>query len=258
MSNIRYYLPDIISDNIMYYLGHCRCYLQGYVNTTFSASEITDKIFIGDLASASNFEALKEQGITHILTIMNGAYEIFPDKFTYKMIHVNDDPWVDIGKFFDESNEFIEQALLKPGSKIMIHCQRGVSRSVTLLLAYKLKKMNDEEKISVQFVEQAIKNILTDVKAHREIADPNQGFLESLKAFVHRLNGYEYKNLSEKKEINTVSNTSDSRYLDFSGYSDCSIPHQEPGTRNQEPGTRNQEPGTRNQEPGTRNQEPKT
>jgi len=187
---MRYYLPTYLSDNVMYYTGMARCYLQYYINNTFSASEITDRLFVGDLASACNNDAMRAQGITHIVSVFNGTVEMFPNEFKFKAIHINDDPWVDIEKYFDESNAFIEEALSTPRSKVMIHCQRGVSRSVTLMMAYLLLKMNQSKPIPQAEVTQVIGNVLSQIKEHRSIAEPNDGFLDSLKTFVYRLNGY--------------------------------------------------------------------
>lgn len=214
MSLLRYYLPTVVSDNVMYYTGMARCYLQYYINNTFSASEITDRLFVGDLASASNNDAMKEQGITHIVSVFNGTFEIFPNEFKFKAIHINDDPWVDIGKHFDESNTFIEDALSTPGSKVMIHCQRGVSRSVTLMMAYLLLKMNQSKQIPQDEVVKVIADVLSQIKEHRSIAEPNAGFLESLRVFIYRLNGYKLEEKSEPE--NTLTESS----VDMSGSSD--------------------------------------
>lgn len=192
-SVIRSYLPEVVNNNIMYCTGMVQCYLQYYVNNTFSASEITNRLYVGDLPSASNNEAMKEQGITHIVSVINGAYELFPNEFEYKIIHINDDPWVDIKTYFKESNEFIESALSKPDTKVMIHCQRGVSRSVTLLLAYLIYKHNENIKIKQDEIDDTIKKILEDVKQHRPIAEPNEGFINSLKLYVCELNNYTNK-----------------------------------------------------------------
>ncbi len=205
MSQIRNYLPDGVNNKLMFCVGQANCYLQYFYNNTFSASEITDNIFVGDLASASNIEAMKEQGITHILTIMNGAYELYPNEFSYKIIHINDDPWVDITQFFEESNKFIDEALSKPENKIMIHCHRGISRSVTLLIAYKLFKLNELNQIPDNEIEKTIENVLIDIKNHRTIADPNKGFLEALKIYIQKLNGYQISNNSiEKSNISAI------------------------------------------------------
>ena len=192
MSFIRSYLPEIVNNNVMYYFGKTRCYLQYYVNNTFSANQIVPRLYVGDLASASNCDALKEQGITHIVSIYNGSYEIFPDDFKYKIIHINDDIWIDIDNYFDETNNFIETAMNDNNTKIMIHCQRGVSRSVTLLIAYLLWKNNKESKILVDDIDKTINNIIKEIKVHRPIADPNDGFISCLKKYICRLNNYSF------------------------------------------------------------------
>ena len=190
MSFIRSYLPETVNDYVMYYIGMGRCTVQGYINNTFSASEIRNNIFIGDLASASNKTSMKEQGITHVLSIYNGSYEMFPDDFKYKIIHINDDSWCDIKKHFGEAIEFISDAVKDQNNKVMVHCQRGVSRSVTLVMAYMLWEMNNRERIEQDSVEEVISSILSGIQEHRSIADPNDGFIEALKDYVYEINGY--------------------------------------------------------------------
>lgn len=191
MSFLRSYLPETFNESIMFYSGRALCWAQYYLNNTFSASEITERLYVGDLASASNFKALKDQGITHIVTVINGAYELYPGEFQCKIIHVNDDPWVDISQYFDETNAFIDDALSQPNTKVMIHCQRGVSRSVTLLLAYLLTKQNEEKVIPKEEVDSIVEKTLSNVKAHRPVADPNTGFIDSLKKYIYKKNCYE-------------------------------------------------------------------
>lgn len=191
MSYIRSYLPETVNNNFMYYVGALRYYVQPYISNTFTANQITSNIFLGDIASAFNEDALKEQGITHILSIFNGAQKTFPDSFTYKIIHINDDAWVNIREHFDESNQFIDDALKNPENKILIHCQRGVSRSVTLLIAYLLWKKNSEDKIDKNNVDDAIEEVISYVKEQRSIANPNLGFVKCLKSYIYELNNYD-------------------------------------------------------------------
>jgi protein-tyrosine phosphatase len=190
MSFVRSYLPESVNNNTMYYLGQTRCYLQQYFNNTFTANNITDNIFVGNMASASNKEEMKKKGITHILSVFNGAFALYPENFTYKIIHINDDPWVDIGKCIDESNAFIDEALINPSNKIMIHCKQGVSRSVTLLLAYLLYKLNVTKPIPLHDVDKVISDVLVYVQERRSVACPNKGFIECLKRYVYELNNY--------------------------------------------------------------------
>lgn len=195
--NPRRFLPEFINNTIMFYTGRTMCFFQYYINNTFSASEITDRLFVGDLASATNIDAMKEQGITHIVSVFNGSYEMYDD-FKYKIVHINDDPWVDIGSYFNETNEFIDAALSQPSTRVMIHCQKGVSRSVTLLMAYILFKRNQIDLIECDEIDDTIDMILADVKNHRPIADPNEGFINSLRTYVRRLNGYPIPSVGEE------------------------------------------------------------
>jgi predicted protein tyrosine phosphatase len=190
MSYIRYYLPEFINTGIMYCVGKARCYIQPYINNTFSANSITDRIFVGDLASAANKEAMKEQGITHIISAITGAYPLFPQDFTYLTIHINDDAWVNIGEYFESVNNFIDETMKSSNTKIMIHCQKGISRSVTLLMGYLLFKYNTHKQIPKGNVDEAINNILREIREHRSIAEPNEGFIQALKKYIYTLNGY--------------------------------------------------------------------
>jgi protein-tyrosine phosphatase len=176
----------------MYYVGKVRCIVQPYVNTTFSASQINDNIYLGDLASASNLTAMKEQGITHILSVFNGTVELYPEHFTYKIIHINDDVWVDISKYFDESIQFMDSVLANENNRLLIHCQRGVSRSVTLLLAYKVWEINNKQKINYENIDIVIDTCIKKIQSHRDIADPNEGFKKCVKKYICKLNNYDY------------------------------------------------------------------
>lgn len=194
MSHVRSYLPDSVNNNVMYYAGQVRYMIQPYISNTFSASQITSNIYIGDIASSFNDDALKDQGITHVISVFNGAWETYPENFKYKIIHINDDTWTNIGKYFDESNEFIEMALNDPKNKIMIHCHRGISRSVTLLSAYLLWKRNCDKKIPFEFIDDAVNDVINYIQQRRSIAKPNIGFIKCLVKYVCKLNDYDYDN----------------------------------------------------------------
>lgn len=77
---------------------------------------------------------------------MNVTAEVknyFPDKFVYKQIKVCDSFESQLGKWFDEATSFIHNAL-SSGDSILVHCAKGQSRSVTIVIAFALKylKMN--------------------------------------------------------------------------------------------------------------------
>jgi len=195
MSTVRSYLPEIVNESVMYGIGVARCYIQPYLNTEFNANalETEPRILIGDLASASNCEAMKEQGITHVLCVLNGGIEQFPGDFQYMIVHANDDPWVEIESWFESTILFIDSALTStPNAKVLVHCQRGASRSVTLVSAYLLYNINRAEKIPKDNITMMVNGVIETIHNVRDIACPNDGFIEALKRYVCSLNDYEY------------------------------------------------------------------
>lgn len=55
----------------------------------------------------------------------------------YKKVPGEDHEKFDLSKYFDESVNFIENSLKT--TNILVHCMAGVSRSVSLVLAYFIK-----------------------------------------------------------------------------------------------------------------------
>jgi protein-tyrosine phosphatase len=194
MSSVRFYLPEAINDNVMYGIGQLRCYAQPYLSTDFNANALTTepRILVGDLASASNRDSMKEQDISHILCVFNGGIEMFPEEFEYMIVHANDDPWVDIGTHFDDAIQYIDMALRSsPDAKILVHCQRGASRSVTLVAAYLLYNLNRAKKIPREEVISTVNGVICTIHSVRDVACPNEGFVTCLNKYVCRLNGYD-------------------------------------------------------------------
>lgn len=75
-------------------------------------------------------------------------------------------------------------------NKVMVHCQKGVSRSVSVVMAYLLKIKNDENKILKDDIDQQIEQTLKEIQEQRPIAGPNEGFIQKLKEYVMELNNY--------------------------------------------------------------------
>lgn len=74
-------------------------------------------------------------------------------------------PMIEIGY------HFIDQVLTK-GENILVHCMAGISRSVSLVVYYLMKKFN-----------RTFNDILKIVKNRRNIADPNYSFKVQLKTY---------------------------------------------------------------------------
>jgi len=161
ISDIPFYYKDIIYSKIRYYL-------QSYYNIQYTASQINDNIFISDLPSSCNIDLMKEDGITHILSTVLGLEPFFPEDFIYKNVHVRDVEHQDLSPYFDESVEFIKEAI-NSGGKVLVHCSYGVSRSVSMVIAYLIKEKGMTYQEAYELV-----------KSKRQIAKPNIGFMKQL------------------------------------------------------------------------------
>jgi dual specificity MAP kinase phosphatase len=155
----------------------------------YDISKITDNIYIGNLSTSNNYHVLENEGITHIISAMQYFSPSYPNKIKY--LHVNSYDWeeYDISNHFQETNLFIREALQNNG-KVYIHCLRGVSRSVSILIAH---LMTLDEFYNNEFnVEENYKHILKYVQSKRSIALPNKQFEKQIIDF--------FKSVKRKKE----------------------------------------------------------
>ena len=116
------------------------CLLKYYSNNKniFEANEIINGIYLGNINSVYDIEKLKRLGITHIISVIGGFIPPYPDDFNYLVINALDTQNTNLFDSFETSNDFIDDAIMD-NSKILIHCQMGRSRSVTILAAYMIK-----------------------------------------------------------------------------------------------------------------------
>ena len=171
MSYIRSYLPNYMGNILGYYYGRAVQITQPYLASSFTIENIVDNIYLGNISTSVYSDKLEQNGITHILSLINGSYSMFPDKFIYKHIHINDDPWLSIDKYFDECIEFIEQSQQCNG-KILIHCMCGISRSTTIIAAYLIKKYKMSHT-----------NAILYLKNKNKFINPNDGFTLQLNRY---------------------------------------------------------------------------
>jgi dual specificity MAP kinase phosphatase len=134
----------------------------------FEMSEIISGLYLGGEETANNKELLKKNNMTVILNVTSNIPFYFESEFTYHRIPINDALSVDIKQYFDETFKIIDDTLTE-NKKILIHCQAGISRSATIVIAYIMKKnkmkMNDAYKL---------------VHTRRPCIGPNLGFCGQL------------------------------------------------------------------------------
>lgn len=133
--------------------------------------EVSPGIFVSSQDVAADKELMKSQNITHVLNVATGVPNFFPDDFQYLKIEILDLPYEDIRKHFVTCFAFMNSA-----DKVLVHCNAGISRSVTIVIAYLMKQYR------LRFADAYEK-----VRSLRPCAFPNSGFMEQLQAYDKEL-----------------------------------------------------------------------
>ena len=150
--------------------------------------KITDKIYLGDIDGAREVNYLKQEKITHIISLAGKIFspEYEEGLFKRKIIDIIDFEDENIFQYFKDCIQFIESA-----KKIYIHCMAGVSRSASIVIAYLMWK---EQK--------GYNETYFAVKNKRRYIGPNGGFVLQLKFFDEELKKYNYA--LEKIQFNNL------------------------------------------------------
>ncbi|XP_072244749.1 dual specificity protein phosphatase 22-B-like [Leuresthes tenuis] len=133
-------------------------------------NKILPDLYLGNVKDARDRELLAKHNITHILSIHDTAAPVLED-MTYLCISAADHSKQNLTQFFRDSIMFIHESRLK-GEGCLVHCVAGVSRSVTLVVAY-----------IMTVTSRGWMESLAAVRCARPCAGPNLGFLRQLEEF---------------------------------------------------------------------------
>ncbi|XP_070572525.1 protein phosphatase Slingshot homolog 1-like isoform X2 [Ptychodera flava] len=136
-----------------------------------SASKIFDHVYLGSEWNASNLEELKQNGIGFILNLTREIDNFYPGTFEYKNIRVYDNEETDLLKYWDDTYKFMDKAR-ELGSKVLVHCKMGVSRSAATVIAYAMKEYG-----------WSLKKTFQHVKDRRNCINPNSAFMNQLEEY---------------------------------------------------------------------------
>ncbi|CAF1063816.1 unnamed protein product [Rotaria magnacalcarata] len=131
---------------------------------------IEDFLYHGDLAHAIDINLLVDLNIKNIINLCDCQLdEQIEAIFNLLWIqNLEDDFHGNINKYFDQTNQFLFECKEK-NEKVLVHCQAGISRSSSIVLAYLIRYNNLS-------LEKAYEYLLEK----RPIAAPNCGFLIQL------------------------------------------------------------------------------
>ncbi|KAH9524056.1 Dual specificity protein phosphatase 3 [Bulinus truncatus] len=153
-----------------------------------ACDEIEPGLWLGNGDLAKKIDALQDMKVTHIINACMGnkLNQLDTNASYYEAANIvfHGIPAVDLSSFniipyLKPAADFIEQALANNGV-VFVHCQLGISRSATVVIAYLMLKRNMDLMSAVKHVRQ-----------RREIF-PNDGFIKQLTTLskeISTLNG---------------------------------------------------------------------
>ncbi|XP_036620682.1 protein phosphatase Slingshot homolog 3 [Trichosurus vulpecula] len=151
------------------------------------ASHIFPHLYLGSEWNAANLDELQRNQVSHILNVAREIDNFFPDLFTYHNVRLWDEETEQLLPHWKETHRFIEAARTQ-GSRVLVHCKMGVSRSAATVMAYAMKQYN-------WGLEQALRH----VQELRPIARPNPGFLRQLHTYQGILTASRQSHIWEQK-----------------------------------------------------------
>uniref|UniRef100_A0A452HK59 protein-serine/threonine phosphatase n=2 Tax=Gopherus agassizii TaxID=38772 RepID=A0A452HK59_9SAUR len=136
-----------------------------------SPTQIFDHVFLGSEWNASNLEDLQNKGVRYILNVTREIDNFFPGIFEYHNIRVYDEEATDLLAYWNDTYKFISKAK-KNGSKCLVHCKMGVSRSASTVIAYAMKEYGWD-----------LDRAYEHVKERRAVTKPNPSFMRQLEEY---------------------------------------------------------------------------
>uniref|UniRef100_A0A131Y044 protein-tyrosine-phosphatase n=1 Tax=Ixodes ricinus TaxID=34613 RepID=A0A131Y044_IXORI len=139
--------------------------------------QIVPFLFLGNEENSTDLEALERNNIRYVLNVTHNLANTFEGHgFKYMKIPIEDHWSQNLASFFPQAIAFIDEARQKRVG-VLVHCLAGVSRSVTVTLAYLMQK----QKLPLNDAYDLVK------KRKANIA-PNFNFLGQLLDFEQLLN----------------------------------------------------------------------
>ncbi|KAM9728460.1 dual specificity protein phosphatase 10 isoform 1-T2 [Menidia menidia] len=140
-------------------------------------SPILPFLFLGNERDAQDLDLLLRLNIGYVVNVTTHLplYHV-SSGLRYKRLPATDNSKQNLRQYFEEVFEFIEEAY-QSGQGVLVHCQAGVSRSATIVIAYLMKH-------TLMTMTDAYKY----VRSRRPVVSPNLNFMGQLLEFERDLN----------------------------------------------------------------------
>ena len=161
-----------------------------HVNVDYAYCQVMEGLFLGAEVAAHSKLIFEKHNINRVLSLGIAMEPAFPDKCDYMTISIEDSRNEDIYQFFENTYKYIDKAI-NDKAPIYIHCQAGISRSASVVIAYFIKKYKWTYLEALSFVSE-----------NRDFINPNKGFEKQLIEYQLRCNTGIISDKRFKKNIN--------------------------------------------------------
>jgi atypical dual specificity phosphatase len=170
-----YYQPD---DNYTAEMVVITSAAEQELDGTWSeATEIVAGLFVGSARAANDLTMLRRKGIDAVLS---AGTKFTADMYTqhrdviaeHLVVTAKDVPEQNLIVFWNDTNAWLARHLDQRGARVLVHCQKGMSRSASIAAAFLIAHRNMSLDVA-----------LRTLKTRRAIVAPNRGFLQQLRHF---------------------------------------------------------------------------
>ena len=130
------------------------------------------RLLVASQDVAGDPDLLARYGVTHILNVAGFAT---PNPFPgirYLEVTILDVPEESLEVHFPNCFAFIDESLATEQGHVLVHCNAGVSRSVSIVTAYIMRRRK-----------WTLERALEHIRMTRPSAKPNEGFIKQLKVY---------------------------------------------------------------------------
>ena len=138
---------------------------------TSKPSVIEKRLLLGNAACSADREALREARVAYIVNATSDLpNHCAADNIEYLRVPVEDALDADLLAYLDIAVDFLARALSDPYAcgSVLVHCQQGVSRSATIVIAYLIRERGHTFRSALAHVQQ------------RRFIRPNEALLKQL------------------------------------------------------------------------------
>jgi len=141
--------------------------------------KVLDHLYLGCAKNSADLDQLQKYGITYILNVTANVTNMFENEqdFHYLQIPISDHWSQNLASFFPQAIRFIDEAR-QNNKGVLVHCLAGISRSVTVTVAYLMSQQQMSLNSAYDYVKRCKPNI-----------SPNFTFMGQLLDFEKDLSG---------------------------------------------------------------------